>query len=75
MIHIFMVKKDTVLSRSDKKILFDEQLAWRWGEKQEGKAKKGKKEMNDDGRTSKDTRHKKKGGEERNVKKVKRYGT
>ena len=39
------------------------------------KQKKGKKEMNDDGRTSKDTRHEKKGGEERNVKKVKRYGT
>ena len=31
--------------------------------------------MNDDGRTSQDTRHEKKGGEERNVKKVKRYGT
>ena len=37
--------------------------------------KKGKNEMNDDGRTSKDTIHKKKGGEERDVKKVKRYGT
>ena len=37
--------------------------------------KKAKKKMNDDGRTSKDTRHEKKGGEERNVKKVKRYGT
>ena len=39
------------------------------------KTKKGKKEMNDDGRTSKDTRHEKKGGEERDVKKVKGYGT
>ena len=37
--------------------------------------KKGKNEMNDDGRTSKDTRHRKKGEEERDVKRVKGYGT
>ena len=42
-----------------------------------GKSKKkgSRKERKDDGRTSKDTRHEKKGGEERDVKKVKGYGT